>query len=104
MNPEYKTPWLEALRGGQYSQGEGLLRGSGKHCCLGVLCDLANPLGWYNDDYSDEDRHLLGAENELGSEGRRLFGISAEEEKALIEMNDSGTPFAKIADFIEEAL
>jgi len=44
MKKSVKKIWLNALRSGEYNQGEGRLRrGSGseaQYCCLGVLCDL----------------------------------------------------------------
>jgi len=45
MNNSIKEKWVEALRSGDYEQGEGALRqepsrGSNKYCCLGVLCDV----------------------------------------------------------------
>lgn len=50
MNPEIKALWLEALRSGEYEQGEGWLKqmpddGPAEYCCLGVLCDLAEKAG-----------------------------------------------------------
>lgn len=42
MKQEIKERWVEALRSGKYEQGTGALTtGSGRYCCLGVLCDLA---------------------------------------------------------------
>lgn len=47
MNPDVKVKWIEALRSGEYEQAVGTLTyikpdDSGfKHCCLGVLCELA---------------------------------------------------------------
>lgn len=42
MNPYVKALWVDALRSGDYDQGQGLLREvDGGYCCLGVLCDLA---------------------------------------------------------------
>jgi len=46
MDQSIKEKWVEALRSGDYEQGEGALRqkdkknGSNKYCCLGVLCDI----------------------------------------------------------------
>ena len=40
MYPEFKKPWIEALRSGKYEQGFKYLNRDGKYCCLGVLCDL----------------------------------------------------------------
>lgn len=47
MNPEIKAKWLDALRSGDYTQGQRYLAVKNKQtgefdfCCLGVLCDLA---------------------------------------------------------------
>lgn len=39
--------WLEALRSGNYKQGRGVLRNKeDEFCCLGVLCDVAEPDKW----------------------------------------------------------
>jgi hypothetical protein len=40
MNQEIKQRWIQALRSGEYEQGEGGLFHCGKFCCLGVLTDL----------------------------------------------------------------
>lgn len=47
MNPEIKERWVAALRSGNYRQGTEKLAHQMtrtmpmKHCCLGVLCELA---------------------------------------------------------------
>ena len=52
MNKELKEKWLTALRSGEYAQGNGALRKPGdakdSFCCLGVLCDIYDPSGWYH--------------------------------------------------------
>jgi len=40
MKPDIKARWVEALRSGEYEQGEGQLKEGNKFCCLGVLTDL----------------------------------------------------------------
>lgn len=49
MNPEIKAQWVAALRSGEYQQGKNYLTRvtpeGDKHCCLGVLCDLAVKAG-----------------------------------------------------------
>lgn len=44
MDERVKKLWVEALRSGKYTQGQGFLRqlvdGKPRDCCLGVLCDL----------------------------------------------------------------
>lgn len=41
MKPEIKVKWVNALRSGEYKQGNGKLNRDGAFCCLGVLTDLA---------------------------------------------------------------
>jgi len=55
LDPEIKAQWINALRSGDYDQGQGRLRKPGsdihdelsddKFCCLGVLCDLQEKAG-----------------------------------------------------------
>jgi hypothetical protein len=41
MNQDIKQRWIDALRSGQYQQGNDCLRDAqDRFCCLGVLCDL----------------------------------------------------------------
>ena len=41
MDANLQAKWVQALRSGEYKQGALFLRKDGKHCCLGVLCELA---------------------------------------------------------------
>ncbi len=47
VNPEIKAKWVAALRSGDFTQGVGNLafkpdpESGMRHCCLGVLCELA---------------------------------------------------------------
>jgi hypothetical protein len=49
VNQDVKVKWLTALRSGQYTQGFTKLKssamGSIRHCCLGVLCEIAKTEG-----------------------------------------------------------
>jgi hypothetical protein len=49
MDINIKADWLKALRSGSYRQGKGSLKfkddAGFKHCCLGVLCELAVQAG-----------------------------------------------------------
>lgn len=71
---ELKSKWLEALKSGEYKQGQGALKeisletGETKHCCLGVLAEVCN---WKIDTSTDSIKgnksykpfvHLLSAE------------------------------------------
>lgn len=134
MNSEVKAKWLEALRSGEYEQGEGYLDvleadGTRKFCCLGVLCDLAvkdgleieftrtenGGTGFYGnagERYSEsaflpkavQDWAGVDSEGSIPGDGVDITNKSGDEvtENALIAVNDSGVPFTKIADLIEE--
>ena len=98
MNPELKAKWLEALRGGTYTQAREKLRTDEGHCCLGVLCDVIDPSKWGK--ALDWD----GWDSRLPLEINRSAGIPCEIEALLIKMNDEGSSFAEIADYIETHL
>ena len=38
--------WTDALRSGEYKQGQGQLREADTYCCLGVLCDVSQVGAW----------------------------------------------------------
>lgn len=119
MNPNVKAKWVQALRSGQYEQGDGWLHyeadGVHKFCCLGVLCELAveegvippgdpnagqpkNSVGNYIWDYDDgNDCYLppgVAAWADIDNTGR-IDGYD------LADMNDGGSTFTEIADVIE---
>lgn len=52
MNPKIKQEWIAALRSGEYKQGQKTLSSDGKHCCLGVLCELAVKQGVLTKEFS----------------------------------------------------
>lgn len=124
MNPEYKAPWLAALRSGKYKQTQRVLYDGSGYCCLGVLCKVAgsNFVITNTDEVEDnkedpryEPTDLKGetvsdAEN-LSPDGRELFGLYDDVSETLILMNDGDISkarkpktFAEIADWIEENL
>lgn len=59
MKQEIKASWLEALRSGRFEQTDGALSkvrdGRLKHCCLGVLCELAVEAGVVDRDAQARD-------------------------------------------------
>ncbi len=131
LNPRIKKLWLESLRSGEYTQGEGRLRRNDKHCCLGVLCELAvvegiieKPgldrlgretylYGLQADDsnlpkavsywanLSSRDG-LLPVEIKTGTKIGNTGRITQGSIGSLMTMNDSGFTFLEIADVIEE--
>ena len=115
MNEKAKQ-WVAELRSGKYKQGQGALRTSSNHfCCLGVLCDISYPEGWWKefDEYDHYSFELLKSDDETNyySEDEmppealiREVGLDYEDAKGLAKMNDSGDSFDEIADEIEKIL
>jgi hypothetical protein len=131
MNPEIKTRWVAALRSGDYAQGSGVLYNpdQNQYCCLGVLCDLAVRDGIARRDdaglsavYRDIDRPSDASFEHLPQAVARWAGLPntdpdvthakdygyggglRDTPNSLSSWNDSGTPFAVIADLIEDQL
>lgn len=61
--PEIKAAWLAELRSGRYEQGTGLLRCTSdskqRHCCLGVLGELAVAAGLATWSLCDEEQVFM---------------------------------------------
>lgn len=110
MKPEIKARWVEALRSGRYKQGRGALRmKDDTYCCLGVLCDLIDPEGWGDVGclpetpiyaWSRASEEL--AYDYLPEDLRDEVGLDEEDQSNLTCMNDDGTSFGEIADYIEK--
>jgi hypothetical protein len=123
MDKELKAAWIAALRSGDFGQGSGVLLQDGRHCCLGVLCDIDSRVemvrtdGRYyraqfdlpkgvaiTDMRSGEATLKVGGYN-LPPEYRKALGISISEESKLVHLNDmESKSFVEIADYIEENL
>jgi hypothetical protein len=114
MNPQIKQKWVNALRSGDYQQGQCYLRTNSGFCCLGVLCDLyikENNLEWNlainrrNNAYAFQD--MVG---ELPLSVIEWSGIANSnpyfdgEMGTLAALNDDGYTFNEIADVIEKQL
>lgn len=115
MNPEVKTKWLEALRSGNYFQGKEHLKvesgGVTRHCCLGVLCEVAIA------DGLDLDVKKVNQTYEFDTAAASL-PIVVQDWSGILSglgdfyntgvatnlafLNDRGQSFASIADVIEE--
>ena len=130
MNPEIKTKWLAALRGGEYRQGDNvLMKQYGEddkpaYCCLGVLCDIAVKEGLdigvepypSGNDNNIQITEFDGAHEVLPHSVKTWAGLDdtnpevtiytdgEEETSSLAELNDNGATFAELADIIAENL
>lgn len=108
MNEEIKTKWLEALRSGEYKQTTGRLRNSQEEgfCCLGVLCDIMEPESWSDDD-EHQECFSLPSNDILVKTGMKMFLPNIDVDYTpshLSTMNDHGSTFTEIADWIEAYL
>jgi len=102
--------WVKALRSGEYKQGvddlcsislEGKEQ-TAEYCCLGVLCEVENGEDFWikSDRYSSRLRPR-------GSDSTSYYGnhiLSDDLVDKLVNMNDSGDSFKKIASYIEKKL
>ena len=110
MKPEIAAKWTAALRSNKFCQLSEQLANAERtrHCCWGVLCELAitdgvdievDQEGDYT-TYNLEKYHLPHSVVKW-AELTKQSGIYEDE---LVSMNDDGIPFSKIADYIEKNL
>lgn len=122
LSPEVKARWLEALRSGKYKQGREMLRPNRNcFCCLGVLADITDKDAWSKDGvfyWRAVENGFEDRSTELPSDFRKQVGLSLEQVRVLVSMNDGDGPshmapstlvvepksFAEIADYIEANL
>jgi hypothetical protein len=112
MNPQIKQKWVDALRSGEYQQGQCYLRTNSGFCCLGVLCDLygkENNVEW-NLANNGHNYKFQEFESYLPSSVMKWADLEYcnppvnDEESTLVRLNDSGSTFEQIADVIEHQL
>lgn len=116
MKKSIMKRWVKALRSGKYKQTGGFLRDGDGFCCLGVLCDLAKNdtgLKWY-DVLGENTRKQVYVTGETArwtlpkavmswADMQTRSGELPEKKKlSLVDVNDSGWSFEKIADRIEK--
>lgn len=102
MDPDLKAYWVKKLRSREYEQGMSKLRlENDKFCCLGVLCDIMNPGGWHKPDKSSDFmfKDLYGISHRIVVDDVAI--LDQEAEAVIMAMNDEGSTFAEIADWIE---
>jgi hypothetical protein len=122
MNKAIKKRWVEALRSGHYEQGKGHLKLGDKHCCLGVLCEIAVTdrvvTPWKADPLWDEFRFVAQSVGPCDSTltlpiavmewaGLQLQSPTVYVDGGvdeLTKLNDDGLTFDAIAAVIEEHL
>lgn len=128
MNKKVKKKWIRALRSGQYDQVQGALCAEAASdrtgfCCLGVLCNIhaeeSKTLYWAEDAgargrkfvrkngkvqiIQARELSYLGSQDDLPRSVLNWSGLTKDQEAVLVDMNDGGSSFDKIAEFIEDA-
>jgi hypothetical protein len=119
MNKFWKRKWVEALESGEYKQVTLALKSVRNKrtegmCCLGVLCDVAGAK-WKRPGniYSESSDRVASIEAfdlssdlaELSPEMLEFFGITEEQQRKLVSMNDDQhKSFAEIAAYIKKKL
>jgi hypothetical protein len=112
LDPEFKEKWVSALRSGEFEQGLHRLYLNNTYCCLGVAGELCgiSPSEMENKGVFIVDPLDVACENTLlindGILPKQIIGESTSNNIVyeLTSMNDNGSSFNKIADWIEENL
>lgn len=101
MNKELRDKWVAALRSGEYPQTQQHLKDACGYCCLGVLLDIDDPIGWEaKNPRTTFFEHRKGVECELPV---GAYGMDHKTQSLLVRMNDTeNASFARIADWIEQ--
>lgn len=102
MNQRIKTLWVAALYSGAFKQRQQYLNRGGRHCCLGVLCEVA---GNKPSSTLEDTVYYGGFCSTLSPSFRDSVGLSHSEMHKLISMNDKqDLTFKQIANWIEREL
>ena len=123
MKVEIARRWAKALRSGEYVQGNGFLKtsnvdgGNVRHCCLGVLCEIAIKDGVQcpvvdgihsltnlrTHHYGVERNHTAVPHEVLAWSGlKHPLGFLPKDDAFLCRLNDGGMGFNEIASVIED--
>lgn len=107
MNKKIKQKWILALKSGDFKQDSSSLKSSRGYCCLGVLCELfsvENP----EFQFEELDPELMEFEFKFIDNSELLPNVvsvwaelSKKQQSYLANLNDTGMPFLKLADMIE---
>lgn len=131
MKKTLKRLWVKALRSEEYRQGTGTLATTSlidgelaefptEFCCLGVLCDVAFDDWWYEErvDNSYNEHSILVPAKRTWHFGRgnterhknaallspamlKKVGLTSQQQDVLAKMNDAGSTFERIAEWID---
>jgi len=96
--------WLEALRGGNYSQITGMLHNGTGHCCLGVLAEVAGFKAVRSMADNGQVHYFFDGKDGMPTcDIRDKVGLSYMGAQMLSKINDTRTStFKQIADILEK--
>jgi hypothetical protein len=106
-NNQFIKRWIRWLRETDFDQGQSVLRNENKFCCLGIACHHSAKT---KKAKIDENENVFYSYTETGDKSdlrlpnhfRQWIGLTSEEQQYLIDLNDTGSDFDEIADWIEE--
>ena len=108
---EFIELWLQALESGRYKQGKDVLKTiTGKYCCLGVACEIANEYGVRKIEIKESVDQLLPRTLSrflnMSDEGSFQCPVTHRgvEYSSLTGLNDLGVTFKTIARIIREQI
>lgn len=113
MRQSDKKKWVAALRSGKYKQGTNVLRdGKDKYCCLGVACHIFGVEAEARSDAKSGYQYdgnvgllpkILRARLGLTSQGDlpKKVLLKGMKRISLVQLNDGGATFKRIAKVIE---
>ena len=108
---EFIELWLQALESGKYKQGKDVLKTkTGKYCCLGVACEIANENKVRKIEIEEGVDQLLPLTLakflNISSDGGFQFNVThrGREYSSLTSLNDLGITFKSIARIIREQI
>lgn len=112
MKHNIMEAWVEALRSGKYIQGQGRLAEGNKHCCLGVLCELAVDAGVIKKRQPDDAGIVYGLHSIISLPASVMEWAGVHSTHGLLtpangspiilsNENDEGKDFGEIANLIE---
>jgi|SRR6185437_2598790 len=108
LDPKFKARWVEALRSGAFDQTQGTLRDNNGFCCLGVACNIIDHNRWAEENKWGEFFYEFPTGEKASADWSKEFcdsvGLPYNTMDLLTQMNDNGSTFEAIADFIEDEL
>lgn len=104
--------WIEALERGDYAQTIQRLRSGDRFCCLGVVCDIADPTAWtgtLRTQLWQSEELILPATlsdrlgiSQTGMRDDRLPWPIDGDSDTLTDINDGGADFITIAALLRD--